>query len=1176
MRRFLPFTSIVALAACAGGAPSQPAPVRTAKASVTHRDGSKLAIVESGPVDGVLGALRAIGAAEGWDEEVLATAVVDNEHAYARGARVAQISQHIDGVEVFQGGMGLILDPSHRPLAVSGSLVTTVHPSSKFVLTPVASVTTAVRALAGVLPDAVVEAGQPEGRYTKFRVTLHGDKLVHSARSKPVWFSGKKLIAAHYVEVDIGRRDETDSIVRSFVVSAVDGEILFEHDLTVNDAFSYRVYAEASGNFVPWQGPHGAQLTPHPTGTLDSTTVTAKDPALVKLESAPFSKNDPWLAPTATVTSGNNVNAFADLKSPDGFGDGDLQPATTGPLAFDYGYDATKNPNATPTNIHAVSTQLFYIGNYMHDWFYDSGFNEPARNHQIDNLGRGGLGKDPLRMEAQDYSGRNNANATTPADGASPRIQMFLFNGAGTAKLTVNAPTTVAGTLSTRTAGFGPANFDVTSDVVSVDDGVGTGTDGCEKPFVNAAAVKGKIALIDRGTCGFTDKVLNAELAGAVGVLIANNTAMGGAAYLGGTAGVTVKAPTLSISQADGAKLRGAMGVNVTMFRETALDRDGGLDTSIVSHEWGHVLTNRMVGNGNGLVNTQGGGLGEGWGDFTALLTTVHASDLTAAAAANWTGTYSMGGWVDGASGSGAYFGIRRYPYSADLTKNPLTFKHIQNGTALPKDVPLAYGESGNNNAEVHATGEVWASMMWQCYVSILRDKRHTYEEANKRMRAYYVAGLKTTPSSPTIIEARDALLTAMYAADQEDFRACAKGFAERGAGVGATGPDRASRTNVGVKESFAVGNDFEIVSVTLAESTSCDNDGTLDNGEAGKVTVKIRNVGTDTIPAATAKLSSKSGNFTFAGGGSVAFPSIKPFESAEVSIDVTLANATAVSKQDIDVAIDAPGLAIPRTVTATLPLVVDSDVKPESATIDTVDLEETNWKISVGKTTWTRIKEGTNQRWSIIGNPDRSDRSLTSPALVVSNDKPFVVSFSHRHSFEQSRSLNWDGGVFEVSTDDGMTWEDAGATAYNGTLTTTDNDNPLKGRKAFVYRNMGYPMFSAMKIDLGTKFAGKTVLVRFRAGTDEGTASQAWEIDDISFEGIDNLPFASRVADATECGTPTGETDAGPIGATPPPDETVEGGGCGCESPGRAPTPAASLIGLLAIGLLRRRTRHR
>jgi hypothetical protein len=69
-----------------------------------------------------------------------------------------------------------------------------------------------------------------------------------------------------------------------------------------------------------------------------------------------------------------------------------------------------------------------------------------------------------------------------------------------------------------------------------------------------AAAVRGKVAIIDRGVCGFAVKAKNAQNAGAVGVIIANNAA-GAAPGLGGT-DATVVIPTVSVSQADGVTLK--------------------------------------------------------------------------------------------------------------------------------------------------------------------------------------------------------------------------------------------------------------------------------------------------------------------------------------------------------------------------------------------------------------------------------------------------------------------------------------------------------------------------------------------------------------------------------------------------------------------------------------------
>ncbi len=131
--------------------------------------------------------------------------------------------------------------------------------------------------------------------------------------------------------------------------------------------------------------------------------------------------------------------------------------------------------------------------------------------------------------------------------------------------VTVNTPASIAGNKLAGTAAFGPATFSLTNDVVVANDGVGATADGCETPFANAAAIAGKIALVDRGTCGFVVKSKNAELNGAVGVLVANNTA--GIVNMAGDGVTVVNIPALSVLQSDGAAIKAAGAVNVTMAR---------------------------------------------------------------------------------------------------------------------------------------------------------------------------------------------------------------------------------------------------------------------------------------------------------------------------------------------------------------------------------------------------------------------------------------------------------------------------------------------------------------------------------------------------------------------------------------------------------------------------------
>ncbi len=137
------------------------------------------------------------------------------------------------------------------------------------------------------------------------------------------------------------------------------------------------------------------------------------------------------------------------------------------------------------------------------------------------------------------------------------------------AKAFVNSPPAIAGTYDAQTADFGASvATPTTGDVVLVNDGVGTARDGCETPFVNAAALAGKIALIERGICNFTVKVKNAQLNGAIGALIFNNAATG-PAPMGGSDS-TILISSLGITQALGNSILANLPVNVTLGVDTS------------------------------------------------------------------------------------------------------------------------------------------------------------------------------------------------------------------------------------------------------------------------------------------------------------------------------------------------------------------------------------------------------------------------------------------------------------------------------------------------------------------------------------------------------------------------------------------------------------------------------
>jgi hypothetical protein len=84
-------------------------------------------------------------------------------------------------------------------------------------------------------------------------------------------------------------------------------------------------------------------------------------------------------------------------------------------------------------------------------------------------------------------------------------------------------------------------------------------TDACT-PITNALAVAGKIALVDRGACGFAIKVKNAQDAGALAVIVADNVAGGPPAGLGG-ADPSITIPSVRVTQADGLRIKTALAL---------------------------------------------------------------------------------------------------------------------------------------------------------------------------------------------------------------------------------------------------------------------------------------------------------------------------------------------------------------------------------------------------------------------------------------------------------------------------------------------------------------------------------------------------------------------------------------------------------------------------------------
>ena len=1075
----------------------------------------------------------------GLSEAALETVRVKQIHDVGRGAIVVTLRQDVDGVEVFHGDMKVAMRRNLELVAISGGL----HPSAvkglkrgaEFKVEAPAALARAFNDVYGiqVKPADMLDRKQVKAGYSYFDLAATpategaGLHFSRPARIKRVFFPlGDRLVPAYYLELRAGKVASTESDAYGFVIAADDGRLLYRENQT-HDAFNYCVWADADGVHTPLDGPQ-ANFSPHPTGQPDGSSPAFIAPVLISTDgfnTNPSGGVDPWLPSGATQSTGNNVDAYADLNAPDGFSGGDLRATTTAPDTFDRVYDTSQEPGASSDQVMAAVTQIFYVTNFLHDWYYDSGFDEAAGNAQQSNFGRGGVEGDRLLIEAQDGAGTNNANMNTGADGEPPVMQMFVWDGVSVK----NLATPLSPTTATSAAGFGQQSFNLTDELALANDGVAPVTNGCEP--INAS-VSGRIALIDRGDCNFTVKVLNAQNAGAVGVVIANNAPNAGPPQLGGNNGA-ITIPVLGISQENGTALKGALEgglVNVTMTREgSAVMRDGTIDNTIVAHEWGHYFHLRQVACGSAQCGAQS----EGWGDFVALMMVLRDGD-------DLQGVYPLSVYSTASNGD-SYFGIRRAPYSINTGTNSTSFRHISDGEPLPDTHPML---QLGNNAESHNAGEIWAMMLFEAYVGLIQSnvggsQAHTFLEAKRLMSDYIVAGMKLAPASPTYTEQRDAILAAALANDPDDFIAMAEAFARRGAGTCAVSPPASSTSFTGVEEDFQTRPNVVLSSATLDDSiVSCDNDGLLDGEETGRVTLTIVNTGAADLVDAQATVSTATAGVQFPNGAQVTFGTIPPFGTGTATVDIALDESfTDVTDLDLNLALLSPSSCVPNLLETTFRL-INLDETPGAAASDDVESDSSTWTATGDDagTVWAREREETasNRVWRGLDLGGITDTRLESPPLQV-GQQDFILSFKHHFKFEFSENTNWDGSVIEVSEDGGNSWVDIsnfGDPGYNGVIGDLSG-NPLSDRAGYVNQSPGG--LTEVSINMGTALAGKTVKVRFRIGTDEAAGDEGWQIDDVAFEGITNTPFSRVSTDSSACsGTP--DADAGP-------DQIVVGG---------------------------------
>ena len=525
----------------------------------------------------------------------------------------------------------------------------------------------------------------------------------------------------------------------------------------------------------------------------------------------------------------------------------------------------------------------------------------------------------------------------------------------------------------------------------------------------------------------------------------------------------------------------------------TTPNRDSDLDNGVIAHEYGHGISNRLVG-GPANVNCLGNAeqMGEGWSDFFGLVMTMRVGDT--GPTPRGIGTYVIGQPTTGG-------GIRPAPYSTNFGVNNFTY-------------------AATNNAAItqpHGIGFVWCTMLWEMTWELIGvygwdPDIYTGTGGNNIAMRLVIEGMKLTPCSPGFVNARDAILLAdqnLYGGANQN--AIWAAFARRGLGVGANQGSANNRSDQTEAYNTPMTANVGIASITEPLA------GQLYNCVGAPTTVRavVRNFG-----------SVAQSNFPVRyrlDGGAWVTQNYAGSLAAGASFNFvfsTTVNISGVGAHTLEVATNLTGdmYAADNSQTNALTIVAGTTViAPYTEGLSTASPTPAGWSIQNpdASYTWTTSLPAigpapsctSSRTWSIdnfdyngIGQEDR----LVTPLVNLAGLTNCRLKFDHAYA-RYNASL-FDAFRVDISGNCGANWNTL--LAQSGAVLATAPDATA------LFAPANCAQWRANDLDIGA-YSGQTVLVRFVGINGYGNTLL---MDNVVFTGTaSNLPVELLAFHATD-----------------------------------------------------------